>query len=71
MMFESYGEDYRKMFIYGFGFHYLKRENILNNIVAATLVPVQDIIYNYTDLQYNIEFIVFIPWQIKCIQINA
>ena len=57
MMFESYGEDYRKMFIYGFGFHYLKRENILNNIVAATLVPVQDIIYNYTDLQYNIEFI--------------
>lgn len=56
-MFESLGEDYRKVFIYCFGFEYLKRERIVDNIVAATLVPIHEIIHDYTNMQYNIEFI--------------
>lgn len=56
-MFESFGEDYRKIFIYCFGFKYIKKEKLINNIVATTLVPMHEIIYEYTNLQYNIEFI--------------
>lgn len=56
-LFECHGEDYRKVFIYCFGFEYLKKEQILNSIVASTLVPIHEIIHDYTNLQYNIEFI--------------
>ena len=56
-MFEQFGEDYRKVFINSFGFEYLRKDEFLNSIIATSFVPVHEIIHDYTNLEYNIEFI--------------